>query len=226
MVTCAIPLKASFRRTATVASAALATALGLALLPTASPRAENHPAASKPPASAAPATAPKAAAAAAPAPSPASPAATTPAPVKAADLHAMPDFTLPDLEGKAHASKEWQGKVVLIDFWATWCAGCRETIPALSRLQEKYGPQGLSVVGISLDKGAKSKVGKFAKKLKVNYQLLLDSEDTMSRVFGFEGLPSLYLFDREGKLIKSMVGYTAVQDKDLEALVAAQIKAK
>ena len=153
-------------------------------------------------------------------------AAATPVPAKSAGLQSLPDFTLPDLEGKAHASKEWRGKVVLVDFWATWCPGCRESIPALTRLQDKYGSQGLAVVGISLDKGAKSKVGKFARKLKINYQVLLDSEDTLSRVFGFEGLPSLYLFDAQGKLIKTMVGYSAVQDKGLEELVAAQFQGK
>src|SRR5688572_17086324 len=90
--------------------------------------------------------------------------AETPSPAKPAALTALPAFTLEDPAGKAHASKEWQGKVLLVDFWATWCAGCRETIPALTRLQDKYGARGLAVVGISLDKGPKAKVAKFAKK--------------------------------------------------------------
>lgn len=214
MVTCKLPNPAPIRR-----AAAFALASVLVLIPAASARAENVPGGA--------ATAKSGPAAPAPSASPAAPAATTPAPVKPVEpLRSMPDFTLPDLDGKPRASKEWQGKVVLVDFWATWCAGCRETIPALSRLQAKYGDHGLSVIGISLDKGAKAKVGKFAKKLKVNYQMLLDSEDTLSRVFGFEGLPSLYLFDRQGNLVKAMVGYTAVQDKDLEALVIAQLKTK
>ncbi|HLP39967.1 MAG TPA: TlpA disulfide reductase family protein [Fibrobacteria bacterium] len=138
----------------------------------------------------------------------------------------LPVFTLRDLEDKDHSSTDWKGKVVLIDFWATWCAGCRETIPALARLKEKYGANGLAVVGVSLDKGSKSKVAKFATKFKVNYQILLDSEDTLSKVFGFEGLPSLYLFDRDGRLLKAMTGYTALQDKELEALVATQFAGK
>jgi peroxiredoxin len=155
------------------------------------------------------------------------PVAATPAPAsaKAAGLKTLPDFTLPDLDGKTHASKDWKGQVVLVDFWATWCAACRETIPALARLQDKYKSQGLHVVGVSLDKGPKAKVSKFAKKLKVNYQILLDADDTLSKVFGFEGLPSIYVFDRQGNLLKGMAGYTAVQDKELEELVAAQFKA-
>lgn len=217
MVTHKLPRIPSILRAAAFVQAVSALAAGLVLLPAASVRAENAPGGG----------ASAKSASAAPSPSPAAPAATTPAPVKPIEPpRSMPEFTLPDLEGKSRASRDWQGKVVLVDFWATWCAGCRETIPALSRLQSKYGAQGLSVVGISLDKGAKAKVGKFARKLKVNYQMLLDSEDTLSRVFGFEGLPSLYLFDRQGNLVKAMVGYTAVQDKDLEALVAAQVKTK
>lgn len=204
-------------------------ALGLAaLLVTLATQAQaggNPPA----PSTAAPATqpaAPKATTApvaTTPTPNPASAQAATPA-AKTTGLKTLPDFTLPDLEGKSHASKDWKGKVVLVDFWATWCAGCRETIPALARLQEKYQAQGLAVVGVSLDKGPKAKVSKFAKKLKVNYQVLLDSDDTLSKVFGFEGLPSIYLFDREGNLLKGMAGYTALQDKELETLVAAQFK--
>src|SRR5688572_11032838 len=54
----------------------------------------------------------------------------------------LPSFSLPDLEGRSISSKDWEGKLVLVDFWATWCADCRQTIPALSRLQDKYGPQG------------------------------------------------------------------------------------
>lgn len=152
------------------------------------------------------------------------PASAQPAPAKGAAPASLPDFTLPDLAGKTHASKDWKGQVVLVDFWATWCAGCRETIPALSRLQDKYGARGLKVVGVSLDKGPKAKVGKFTRKLKVNYQVLLDSEDTLSKVFGFEGLPSLYLFDKDGRLVKALAPYTALQDKELEALVAARFK--
>lgn len=134
----------------------------------------------------------------------------------------IPDFQLPDLEGKPHAPAEWKGKVVLLDFWATWCAGCRQTIPALARLQEKYGPQGLAVIGISLDQGPKEKIAKFARKLKTNYLILRDAEDTLSKTLGFQGLPSLYVYGRGGELIKALPNYTALQDKELEELVAAQ----
>ena len=132
-------------------------------------------------------------------------------PVSASELKSLPAFSLPDLEGKVHGPKEWVGKVVIVDFWATWCTGCRETIPVLQRLQDKYGKQGLVVAGVSLDKGPKEKIAKFARKLKMGYQILWDAEDTQSKVFGFEGLPSVYVFGRDGALqpdeiIRSVVG--------------------
>jgi thiol-disulfide isomerase/thioredoxin len=133
---------------------------------------------------------------------------------------------LPDLEGKAHDSKEWQGKVVVLDFWATWCTGCRETIPVLARLHDKYGPKGLVVAGVSTDKGPKEKVAKFVKKMKMPYQVLWDAEDSQSKVFGFEGLPSVYVFGRDGKLLKAMPQYTADQEKEMEAVVEGQFAAK
>jgi peroxiredoxin len=150
-------------------------------------------------------------------------AAAGPVPARAAR---MPEFKLPDLEGKDHASAEWKGKILVLDFWATWCAGCRQSIPALSRLQEKFGPQGLAVVGISLDKGPSEKIAKFARKLKTNYLVLRDAEDTLSKTLGFEGIPSLYMFGRRGELIKALPNYTSLQDKELEDLVAAQFPGK
>lgn len=145
------------------------------------------------------------------------------APVSA-EPQTLPPLALPDLEGKTHDPKEWKGKVVVIDFWATWCTGCRETIPVLSRLHEKFGSKGLVVAGISTDKGPKEKVAKFVRKMKMPYRILWDAEDSQSKVFGFEGLPSVYVFGRNGKLLKAMPQYTAAQEKEMEALVESQFQ--
>ncbi len=156
-------------------------------------------------------------------------AAAPPAPAAAAatsGLKSLPAFTLPDLEGKNHDPKEWKGKVVVIDFWATWCTGCRETIPVLERLKAKFGDKGLVVAGITVDKGPKEKIAKFARKQKMDYQILWDAEETLSKVFGYEGLPSVYVFGRDGALLKAMPQYTAAQEKEMEALVEGQFTAK
>ncbi|MDB5104038.1 MAG: Thioredoxin-like protein [Fibrobacteres bacterium] len=173
-------------------------------------------------AASAPATASATSASAAkPASSPATPSAPA---APAGALRSLPAFTLPDLEGKAHDSKEWAGKVVVLDFWATWCTGCRETIPVLMRLQDKFGTKGLVVAGVSLDKGPKEKVAKFTRKMKMGYRILWDADDTLSKVFGFEGLPSVYVFGRDGALLKAMPQYTAAQEKEMEALVEGQFQ--
>ena len=140
----------------------------------------------------------------------------------ATPMKSLPAFKLPALDGKVLESKEWKNKVVVIDFWATWCTGCRETIPILNRLQDKFKSQGLVVAGISLDKDPKEKVAKFTRKMKMKYLVLLDAEDTLSKIFGFEGLPSVYIFGRDGNLLKAMPAYTASQEKELEALVEGQ----
>jgi thiol-disulfide isomerase/thioredoxin len=144
-------------------------------------------------------------------------------PLRAAPA-SLPPLALPNLEGKVHDAKEWQGKVVVVDFWATWCTGCRETIPVLSRLHDKYGPKGLVVAGVTTDKGPKEKVAKFVRKMKMPYTILWDAEDTQSKVFGYEGLPSVYVFGRDGKLLKAMPQYTAAQEKEMEALVEGQFQ--
>jgi thiol-disulfide isomerase/thioredoxin len=143
-------------------------------------------------------------------------------PAATAGPKTLPAFSLPDLEGKIHDPKEWKGQVVLIDFWATWCVSCRETIPVLQRLKAKYGDKGLVVAGITVDKGPKQKVAKFVRKMKMDYQILWDAEDSLSKPFGYEGLPSVYLFGRDGALIKAMPQYTAAQEKEMEALVEGQ----
>jgi thiol-disulfide isomerase/thioredoxin len=153
------------------------------------------------------------------------PAAASPAsPASALSLKSLPAFALPDLEGKSHDTKEWKGKVVVIDFWATWCVSCRETIPVLQRLKAKFADKGLMVIGITVDKGPKEKIAKFTRKMKMDYQVLWDAEDSLSKVFGYEGLPSVYVFGRDGALLKAMPQYTAALEKEMEALVEGQFK--
>jgi len=141
-------------------------------------------------------------------------------------LKSLPAIHLPQLEGADIDSKEWKGKVVVIDFWATWCTGCRATIPVLNKLNDHYKSQGLMIVGVSIDKDPKEKIAKFVRKQKMNYQILLDAEDTLSKVFGFEGIPSVFVFGKNGELLKALPGYAPEQEKDLEAIVTAQFSGK
>ena len=131
----------------------------------------------------------------------------------------FPTFQLPDPSGKVRASTEFVGKPVLVDFWATWCATCKESVPQLVEIQKKYAAKGLEVVGISVDKGEGAKVAKGAKKLGITYTVLHDAASTMQPLFGYNGVPSLYLFGKDGSLLLTLQGYDPSQEKKLiEAL--------
>ncbi|HKP95302.1 MAG TPA: TlpA disulfide reductase family protein [Fibrobacteria bacterium] len=127
----------------------------------------------------------------------------------------MPAFTLPDLEGKERKSSEFLGKAVVVDFWATWCETCKETIPKLAELSRKYQGKGLTVLGISVDKGSGEKVKKVAAKMGINYLVLHDKENTMGKAFGFSGIPSVYVFDRKGNLTRALPGFDPEQESQL-----------
>lgn len=132
----------------------------------------------------------------------------------------LPAFALPDLAGKSHPSSEYAGKPVLIDFWATWCATCKESVPEIAKLKDKYAAKGLQVVSISVDKGAVAKVAKGAKKLGITWQVLHDPESTLSSTFGYTGVPALYLFDAQGKLVSSLAGFDPAQEAALDAALS------
>ena len=135
----------------------------------------------------------------------------------------LPAINLNGMDGKKVSSAEWAGKVVVIDFWATWCMACREAFPELTDLKAKYGDKAV-IVGVSTDKGAPDKVQKFAGKNKLNYLILHDPDDTQSKVFGFESVPSLYVYGTDGKLLVALKGLEADNKKKLEEVLAANVK--
>jgi thiol-disulfide isomerase/thioredoxin len=134
-----------------------------------------------------------------------------------AEPASLPAISLPDLAGKTHTSAEFAGKPVLIDFWATWCATCKETVPELLKVKAKYAAKGLQLVGISIDKIEAAKVEKGAKKLDINYLVLHDQKSSLQPIFGYSGVPSLYLFDKDGKLVLALQGYDPSQEAKLLA---------
>lgn len=136
-----------------------------------------------------------------------------------AALDRLPSFTLSDLDGKEWKSSDFAGKPLIVDFWATWCNTCKETIPKLADLSEKYKGQGLTVIGISVDKGSEEKIKKAAKRLGINYLVLHDKDNTLSKTFGFSGIPSVYVYNAKGALTKAMPGYDPDQESQLASAV-------
>jgi len=115
---------------------------------------------------------------------------------------------LADLKGGLQPLEQWRGRVLVVNFWATWCAPCREEIPAFVRLQERYGPRGLTFVGIAVDQP--SKVAEFAREFGINYPLLIGGPETLEllRQSGNRAgvLPYTLVIDRGGKLISQEPG--------------------
>lgn len=124
-----------------------------------------------------------------------------------ADL--APAWRLRDLDGQPVSSADFEGKVVFIDFWATWCPPCRQMIPGLVDIHEAYADEGLAIVGVSLDRKGPEVVRTFNEQFGVNYTSLMGDEAIVSAFGGIEGIPTSFLIDREGRIVKKHVGYVS-----------------
>ena len=118
-----------------------------------------------------------------------------------------PDFTITDIQGKKLSLADYKGKVVLLDFWATWCAPCLEEIPHFIDMQQRLGPQGFQVIGISMDDGPKP-VQQFYEEHKLNYPVAVGDSKLADSYGGVLGLPVTFVINRDGQIRKKFVGAT------------------
>lgn len=128
-----------------------------------------------------------------------------------------PSWTLKDLDGKEVSSAQFAGKLLVVDFWATWCGPCIEEIPGYVELQKKYGKDGLVIVGVSLDRGGVAKVKKFVEERGMNYAVVMGSGDIAESFGGLEAIPTTFLISRDGKILHRKTG--SWSHADYEALV-------
>ena len=143
---------------------------------------------------------------------------------------ALQSLPLPGLDGKNVTLADYKGKVVLVDFWATWCDPCRIEIPWLIDLQQKYASRGFVILGVSMDEDGAKAVNPFlanerfdvnGQKLPINYQVLLGSDDIGDKFGGVIGMPTGMLFTRDGKKIKTFVGLTSYDE--IEQAIQSQL---
>jgi len=139
-----------------------------------------------------------------------------------ATLSPTPDFSLTDLSTRHNFNlSDYRGKVVVLDFWATWCDPCKEEIPHFIEMQSKYAGEGLQVLGISMDDDEKP-VRAFQQQFKMNYPVAIGNPQLASQYGGILGLPITFLIDRQGRISARHVGATnkAVFETEIQKLLA------
>jgi peroxiredoxin len=150
----------------------------------------------------------------------------TPATTKATrtngDFPQAPEFSLTSLSGEHINLQDYKGKVVVLDFWATWCGPCRIEIPGFVQLQNQYGSQGLAIIGVSMDDGPEP-VRRFYRDFHMNYPVVMGSDKLGMLYGGIFGLPTTFLIGRDGRIYSKHEGLTdaSVFESEIKELLAA-----
>ena len=140
------------------------------------------------------------------------------------DRRSAPDFTLKDADGKSVHLSDYKGKVVLLDFWATWCGPCAMEIPWFVEMQRRQKDKGFAVLGVSMDDDGWNAVKPFVSSLGVNYRIVMGNDETAQLYGGVDALPTTFLIDREGRIAAVHVGLASrkeIEDGVQQLLEAA-----
>lgn len=136
-----------------------------------------------------------------------------------------PAFSLPSASGKIASLGALKGQVVLVDFWASWCAPCRQSFPFLNRMHRQYSAQGLHVVGINVDE-KRADATRFLDKIPAQFSVLYDAAGETPKAYDLKVMPSSYLIGRDGKIHRVHQGFRAKDEPALEAAIAAALQEK
>jgi len=149
----------------------------------------------------------------------------TKAPLQPADARKPAgEFELSDATGKKVQLKDYRGKVVLLDFWATWCTGCKKEIPWFEGFQKSYGQSGFAVVGVSMDEDGWKVLKPFLEEHKPSYRMIL-GDDAMGKRYGINGLPDTFLIDRHGRVAAAYIE-GLVDRSDIESNIRSLVAEK
>ncbi len=134
-----------------------------------------------------------------------------------------PQFSLTDISGRKLNLSDYKGKVVMLDFWATWCGPCRIEIPGFVELQKRYRDQGFSIIGISMDDGPEV-VREFYQQFKMNYPVALGDDKTGELYGGIFGMPTTFLIGRDGRIYAKHVGAMELEvfEQEIKTLLASR----
>jgi peroxiredoxin len=140
---------------------------------------------------------------------------------------AAPDFSSMDASGRTVRLSDFKGKVVLLDFWATWCTGCKVEIPWYVEFQKKYGARGLAAVGVAMDEEGWEKVKPYLAEHPISYPIVIGNLDLLQKTFGLApSLPITLLIDRNGRIAESHIGMVAKDafENDIRQLLQEHAK--
>jgi peroxiredoxin len=119
---------------------------------------------------------------------------------------AAPEFTLKDPDGREVSLSSLKGKVVFLNFWATWCPPCKEEIPSMMKLNQKMAGKPFQMLAVSIDEGGKDAVTAFFKSSGFNLPFLNDPEQKLGKVYGITGVPETFIIDKQGLVVKKVIG--------------------
>ncbi|MEM7828337.1 MAG: TlpA disulfide reductase family protein [Candidatus Aenigmatarchaeota archaeon] len=118
-----------------------------------------------------------------------------------------PDFSLKDLDGKEYKLSQFRGKVVFLNFWATWCPPCRSEIPSMNALNERLKGDSFVMMGVSIDRDSPENIKNFSKEFGVNFLILHDRDGKVAyKRYGITGVPETFIIDKKGVLVKKIIG--------------------
>lgn len=117
-----------------------------------------------------------------------------------------PDFTFPDLDGRKVSLSDYRGKVVLVNIWATWCPPCREEMPSMQKLYERFKGQDFEILAVSIDADGREAVAPFVQQMNLTFPALLDPNEKIRSLYAITGVPESFIIDRNGILVERVIG--------------------